>query len=96
MTAHLRGEQVARRGELWLRVQAIDSPPDGRGLGAGRCQRTGSFDWQTCEIVFDVDPRAMAIEVGLGLAGTGTLWLDDVLIEPVSADVPLRNWAAAR
>jgi len=88
MTASVKGEAIAARGDLWLRVQAVDSPGDGPGLGGGSCRLSQGFDWKPCEIVFDVPERGDSIQLGIGLAGTGTIWLDDVRLEAVGPSVP--------
>lgn len=91
MTAFVKGRDVDARGDLWLRVQARESPGDGPGLGGGACRLSGTFDWKPCTIVFDVPARGDAIDVGVGTTGHGTLWLDDVHLEEVGADVPLTH-----
>jgi hypothetical protein len=89
MTAMVKGEGITGRGDLWLRVQAAYSPGDGPGLGGGACKLARSFAWKPCEIVFDVPEAGESIQLGIGLAGPGTLWLDDVRLEEVSRDVPV-------
>jgi hypothetical protein len=83
MTAQVRGRGITARGDMWLRVQALSSPSDGPGLGGGSCRLSGDFDWKPCTVVFDVPERGMWIEAGIGLAGPGTVWLDDVKLEEV-------------
>jgi hypothetical protein len=87
--ALVRGEGVTGRGDLWLRVQAAYSPGDGPGLGGGSCRLSGSFAWRPCDLVFDVADAGESIELGIGLAGPGTLWLDQVTLDEVSRDVPV-------
>lgn len=82
LRAQVAGDGVTGRGDLWIRVQAAYSPADGPGLGGRGFPLAGSFDWQTHDVVFDVPAVADAIEVGIGLAGAGTLWLDAVALEP--------------
>jgi hypothetical protein len=92
----VKGEGISSRGDLWARVQAADSPADGPGLGYGNCELAGTFDFRPCEIIFDVPERADSIEVGLGLGGAGTAWIDDVTLEPVDpATTPLKTWRLA-
>lgn len=51
-------------------------------------------EWERCAGVLDVPPaavvdvpeRGMWIEMGIGLAGRGTVWLDDVKVEEVAKD----------
>jgi len=86
MTAHVKGAGITARGDFWLRVQAPDSPGDGPGLGGGRCKLSGTFDWEPCVVEFEVPEEGTAIQYGIGLAGPGTIWLDDVTLEPIDAD----------
>ena len=88
MTAQVK-DQASAGGGLWLRVQAAYSPSDGPGRGGELCRLSASVAWQPCEEVFDVPEAADAIQIGLGLAGTGTLWLDQVTLDEVSRDVPV-------
>jgi hypothetical protein len=93
LRAWIRGEGITGRGDFWARVQAVDSPADGPGLGYGACELTGTFAFRACEIVLDVGERADSLEIGLGLGGPGTVWLDDVTLEPVdAAATPLAIW----
>jgi hypothetical protein len=98
MNAFVKGRGIDGRGDMWLRVQAADSPGDGPGLGGGTCKLSGTFDWKPCTIVFDVPDRSDALEIGIGLAAHGTLWIDDVTLDEVDANVPLTNerWVRAR
>jgi hypothetical protein len=89
MNAFVKGKGIDGRGDLWMRVQAADSPGDGPGLGGGHCTLSGTFDWKPCTIVFEVPARGDAIDVGIGLGAHGSLWLDDVTFEEVDASVPL-------
>ncbi|APR78373.1 Transcriptional regulator, AraC family protein [Minicystis rosea] len=92
LRAWVRGESITGRGDFWARVQAADSPGDGPGLGYGACKLSGTFAYRMCEMVLDVGARADAIELGLGLGGPGTAWVDDVTLEPVDAATPLAVW----
>jgi len=96
MTSFVKGEGVSGRGDFWVRVQAIDSRSDGGGLSHGDCNLAGTFDWQPCEVVFEVPPAGDSIQLGAGLGGPGTLWLDDVTLEAVGQDVPLSIASAPR
>lgn len=91
MNAFVKGKDIDGRGDMWLRVQAIDSPGDGPGLGGGHCSLSGTFDWKPCTIVFDVPPRGDELDLGVGLDKHGTLWLDDVTLEEVDKTVPLTS-----
>ncbi|HKE17427.1 MAG TPA: hypothetical protein VKB80_21280 [Kofleriaceae bacterium] len=91
MTAAVRGRGIEGRGDLWLRVQGVESPADGPGLGGGHDTLSGSFDWRAVSIVFDVPPAGDSIQWGVGLDGRGTIWIDDVGFEEVGRDVPLER-----
>jgi hypothetical protein len=96
MTALVKGEAIAGTADLWLRVQAPYSPGDGPGLGGSSFRLSRSFAWKPCEIVFDVPGAAAAIQLGIGLAGRGTLWLDDVHLDEVPRDVRVTTVVRAR
>jgi hypothetical protein len=96
MTALVKGEAIAGTADLWLRVQAPYSPGDGPGLGGSSFRLSRSFAWKPCEIVFDVPDAAAAIQLGIGLAGPGTLWLDDVHLDEVPRDVRVTTVVRAR
>jgi hypothetical protein len=81
LRAQVSGDGVSGRGDLWVRVQAAYSPGDGPGLGGRWFRLAGSFDWLTREVVFNVPEIADSIQVGIGLAGAGTLWIDAVTLE---------------
>lgn len=48
----------------------------------------GNSDWQKYEVVLDILPDATSMNVGVSLAGQGTVWLNDIKVEIVGADVP--------
>jgi hypothetical protein len=48
----------------------------------------GSTDWQRYDVVMDVPAGAERITFGAALDGPGKMWVDDVRLEVVSADVP--------
>jgi hypothetical protein len=56
---------------------------------------SGDRDWAPCEIVFDVPADAESIQLGIGLAGPGSIWLDQVSLESVPVTVPLTGAAPA-
>ena len=49
---------------------------------------TGTTDWRRIEIVADITPATTMLNIGIGMSGTGRLWLDDPRIEIVGNDVP--------
>jgi hypothetical protein len=48
----------------------------------------GSVDWKAYDVVLDVAPAATRIGLGILLEGRGTVWIDDLALEPVDTDVP--------
>jgi hypothetical protein len=49
----------------------------------------GSNDWQDDQVVLDVPGDAKSVFFGVLLAGTGEVWISDVRLEVVSANVPV-------
>jgi len=91
MRAFVKGKGIDGRADLWLRVQGLDAPADGPGLGGGHERFSASFDWKPCTVVFDVPDDGKEIQMGVGLDAHGTLWLDDVSLEAVPDSVPLTH-----
>ena len=92
MSAYLKTEHVEQEAHLWLRV---DSALPG-GIDTTYFENTanrplirGDTDWTRYEIVAEVPKTAAYINYGYGMSGTGTVWIDDVQFEPVSATTPL-------
>jgi hypothetical protein len=78
---------VGTSGYFWMRVD-----------GAGTTQTSdfmerrpivGTADWAKYELVLDVPESAIGISFGLYLTGAGQVWLDDVALDIVDADVAL-------
>jgi hypothetical protein len=67
---------------LWMRVD----PAAGSALAfdnmVGRGPK-GTADWRRYEVVLDVAEEAKAVYFGALLAGGGTLWVDDLVLEEV-------------
>jgi hypothetical protein len=70
---------------LWLR---IDDTETGWIDNMNDRLVKGTTDWQRYELVLPVSTTAVGIAFGIGLAGTGQAWIDDVKLEPVNADTP--------
>jgi len=49
----------------------------------------GTNDWKNYSAVIDVPADATTVRIGFGLRGRGTLWADNIGIQPVSAEVSL-------
>jgi hypothetical protein len=89
LSGWLKTENVGRRAGFWLRVD---------GLSAGKSVPLavdamkdrpilGSHDWSRYEIVLDVGRDAVDIAFGATLAGAGTVWVDGLQLDEVSAQV---------
>jgi len=90
---YTRTAGAPKKAELWARVQAADSPVDGVGLGGEFLLLPPESDWAKREIVLDVPESAASIHFGIGVLGTGRIWLDEPTIELVGDDVPLSGHA---
>jgi hypothetical protein len=72
----IRTDGVTKRGDFWMRVQAAGSPPDGPGLGIATRTLPGTSDFARYELTLDVADEAAALDVGVGIAGPGRLWIE--------------------
>jgi hypothetical protein len=90
----VKSEGISGRGDFWVRVQAADSPGDGGGLGGGYSHLEGDSDWTEYWAVFDVPAGGSQIDFGVGLAGPGTVWIDDASFQVVPSETPVR-WGAS-
>ena len=77
----IRTEGVTARGDVWLRVQGIDSPADGPGMATSLTRLAPNADFTRYELLADVPEDAASVQLGLGLAGPGMLWMDGVRVE---------------
>ena len=96
ISAYTRTAGANRRADFWARVQAKASPGDGNGLVGKFIALPASSDWQRYEIVFDVPREGAWIHYGVGLAGSGMLWLDRATIEVVDREVPITSGLQGR
>jgi hypothetical protein len=74
---------------LWMRV-------DGAGVvtgydNMGNRAEIGTTDWHEVSIVLDVPSDALGIIIGAMRQGGGTLFIDDMKLEPVATSVPSTN-----
>lgn len=91
--AWLKSQDVTNRGDFWVRCQGAQSSGDGRGLAGGMSQVDPTSEWSLYETVFDVPAGTVQIQLGVGLLGPGVLWADDISLQIVAADTPLRSGA---
>jgi hypothetical protein len=90
----VKSQGATGRADFWTRVQAHDSPGDGPGLGGGYSHLETDADWTEYVSVFDVPEGAAQLNFGVGLAGPGTVWIDDATFTVVPKETPLR-WGAS-
>jgi hypothetical protein len=77
----VRTQGVTGRGDVWLRAQGLDSPPDGPGLGYAAARLAPNADFTRYELFVDVPADTAQLQLGVGIGGPGMLWLDGVRIE---------------
>jgi hypothetical protein len=75
---------------LWMRVDGESSEALAFDNMDDRSKR-GPFEWRLQQIVLDVMPPAALINFGLIVAGDGTGWVDDVVLEVVDRRVKSTN-----
>jgi hypothetical protein len=80
-TLWVRTQGVAARGDVWVRVQAGDSPADGPGLATSIARLPESSAFTSYELFVNVPDDAASVQVGLGLGGPGMAWMDGVTVE---------------
>ncbi|WP_107039480.1 hypothetical protein [Brumimicrobium mesophilum] len=88
LTAYIKTKDVKDWTGLWMRV---DGAPEKDGKNRKTLafdnmndrKITGNTSWEKYEIVLDVDKEAVNLAYGVLLAGTGSVWLDDITFEIV-------------
>ncbi len=73
---------------LWLRVDGAR----GNLLDFDNMQSRplkGSTDWTRCEVVLDVSDDATALAFGVVVEGAGQVWVTELALAVVGADVPV-------
>lgn len=101
--AMLRTALLGGNAQMWVRA---DGPSLTRLDNMHDRPLTGDMEWTSVQSVLDIPSDAVTITVGFILTGPGTLWIDDVGVEPVtgaaattqSADLTARDaaWLNAR
>jgi rhodanese-related sulfurtransferase len=101
LSALVRSERVERMAFLW--IAAEDST--GRMIPLSRPDSgpvSGSTEWRRVQVSGEVPPAAARLMVGLSLAASGRVWIDDVqLVAEEQAGrprfpVPVRNYGFER
>ncbi|MDP3768651.1 MAG: hypothetical protein Q8S13_11610, partial [Dehalococcoidia bacterium] len=78
LVGYLRAADVTDWAGLWMRVDGAANGTPFDNMQDRPLQ--GTTDWQRCEIILDVPPTATRIVFGAVLAGSGSLWMDDLAL----------------
>jgi len=85
--AAVRSVDVENRAAIWMRVGGVG----GKMLAFDNMlhrQITGTTEWAHYAVVLDVAEEAESIAFGILLAQKGQVWMADVHLDVVGADVP--------
>jgi len=88
LTAAIKTQGATQRVDFWGRAQAADSPADGHGLGGDGHKLPADSTWIDDAIAFDVPADAAFLEYGIGIAGPGRIWLQQVKVDVVEQQAP--------
>jgi hypothetical protein len=86
LSGYVRTDQVTAWAGLWMRVN--DSQ---QILAFDNMQSrpiSGTTEWTQYQVVLDVGSSATSLAYGVLLSGTGSAWLDGVVVEAVDPSVP--------
>ena len=87
MRAFLRSNEVAQRAGLWIRADDINGVTVAfRNCYSPRAPLSfieGDTAWKEVEITIDIPDSAVALSYGVQMAGTGTVWIDNVSIDVI-------------
>jgi carboxyl-terminal processing protease len=97
LSADVKAEGVAWQATLWMIVNGFGD----RTLAYDSMWMrpiAGTKNWQRYEIVLDIPPNAEkeveSVYYGFGLAGPGRIWVSNMRMEAVDADVPITDFLA--
>lgn len=91
MSGYLKSEDIDGWAGLWFRVDGKDR---GESLSFDNMHDRavkGTTAWKKFEIILDVPKEATNLAYGALLAGTGTLWFDDIQFDIVEDNVKSTN-----
>jgi hypothetical protein len=94
LSAWLKTKDVNDWAGFWFRVDG----PSRKMLGFDNMMNRplkGTLDWAKHEIVLNVPNEAVNIAYGVLISGTGQAWVDDIVFEIVSEEVPVTNMEEA-
>lgn len=97
LSADVKAEDVAWQAILWMSVNGFGD----RTLAYDSMWTrpiAGTKNWQRYEIVLDIPPNAEkeveSVNYGFELAGPGRIWVSNMRMEAVDADVPITDFLA--
>lgn len=86
-TADVRADRVAEWAGLWMRIDGSSNRVQPFDNMQNRPIK-GTSPWTSYSVVLDVPSDSESISFGILLAGTGSVWIDNVKFEVVEASVP--------
>ena len=84
----IKTEQVDGWAGAWMRADMPNGEPATFDNMQGRPIQ-GSQEWQSCQVVLDLPPDALALALGVLLYGKGKVWMAEPTLEIVDASVPV-------
>ena len=93
LAAYVRTRGVEESARLWMRVDG----PESSGIAFDNMTKRafrGDTEWSRYDIVLDVPAEVVQIGFGAILGGKGRFWIDDLVLEPVTRDVPTTDMHA--
>jgi hypothetical protein len=79
----MKGDNVVGRAGPFIRAVGPNDSSLKMDVQGSRRPVTGSMGWMSYTTEMDVPPESMGLCVGVGLWGSGTVWLDDVRLEVI-------------
>lgn len=94
LSGWIKADKVSDWAGLWMRVDGGSQEPLAfDNMGNRPIKETK--DWTRYEVVLDVDSKATNVAFGVLLAGTGSVWLDDLRFDIVDKSTPTTDLSAS-
>ena len=91
----MKADAVSSGAGLWMRFDDAAGRPLALDNMMDRAMK-GTSDWREMSIVMDVPQSADSIYIGMLLIGTGQAWMNGLVFEIVSSDVPTTKTVTAQ
>jgi hypothetical protein len=88
LSVYLRTHDIVQSTGLNMRIWSGSENRLSGSMGGGRLRIAGTRDWTRLATVLDVPADATRIEIGVGLWGTGRVWMDSFELRAVPPTVP--------